>query len=286
MVSGAAGHFSMSGWDYDRYVPVVRAALESKELRIVGSKRGDTAVVFQAAPRTVGDRAVEVEVRNRPKAVEVHVLVYPLSILPSEPDRFRIWEGALGTVDSDARSRVLLGELLTALRRDLDRKPGPGGRRGVERVPNWVFFRFQAGRITWLLGTLIALSGVAYLLFLAPEGAYQDSAAGMAILVLGAFPFIGGLWARSGLRGALTGALAVLLPTVVYALAMAGQVTGVASTEALDAIAPADQFQGALAVVFPIAFSIAGLVAGGLGGIIWGHVFPILPRQFAKTAGF
>ncbi len=287
MVQGATGHFSMARWDYDAYVPVVRAALENMSLRIVGSKRGDTGVVFQAAPRTVGDRAVEVEVQRRPRAVDVHVLVYPLSLLPSETNRFRIWEGALGTVDNDSQSRVLLGELLTALRRDLDRRPRSGSSSiGAARVPSWVFFGFKAGRITWLLGALLAFGGVSYLLFLAPEGTYQESAAAMALLVFGAFPLLGGLWGRSGLRGAFTGLFAVFIPSILYALAMIGQIfPGLVSTQALAAIASPGQFQGGMAVILPLAFGIAGLVAGGTGGVIGARVFPLLPKEFSKTAG-
>lgn len=284
---GASAHFSQVGANYEAYVPIVQGALENLDFLIVGSQRGEDGVVFQAAPRSAGGRAVEIEVRRRTRSVNVRLLVYPLALLPSEPHRFRIREGALAPISEDAESRLILGELLTSLRRDLDHRP-PGGvpTPASKRVPSWVFFRFKAGRITWFLGTLMALGSVAFLLFVAPDGDYQNSAATMAILVFGAIPFLGGLWGRSGPRGAFTGFVAVLVPAVLYALATTRQISpGLVATQALAAIAPPGQFQGMWVVVFPFAFAIAGLVAGGIGGLVGARVFPLLPKQFTKTAG-
>ena len=67
---------------------------------------------------------------------------------------------------------------------------------------------------------------------------------------------------------------------------MAFQISaGLVSAQALSAIAPPGQFQGAWTCILPFAFSIAGLVAGGIGGLFGARVFPLLPKQFAKTAG-
>ena len=284
---GAFVHFRQVGANYEAYVPIVQGALENLNFLIVGSQRGDDGVVFQAAPRSADSRAVEIEVRRRTRSVNVSLLVYPLALLPSEPHGFRIREGALAPISEDPESRLILGELLTSLRRDLDHRP-PGGvpTPASKRVPSWVFFRFKAGRITWFLGTLLGLGGVTFLVFVAPDGDYQSSAATMEILVFGAIPFLGGLWGRSGPRGAFTGFVAVLGPAVLYALAMAGQISaGLVSTQALSAIAPPGQFVGAWTYILPFAFSIAGLVAGGIGGLFGARVFPLLPKQFTKTAG-
>ena len=288
MALGASAHFRMTGWDYDRYVPIVQGALENTDLLITASKRGPTGVVFQAAPRGPGDRAVEVEVQQGTRSIDVHVLVYPVVLLPKERDRFRIWEGAMAAgLDNDARSKVVLERLLTMLRRDLElRPPDSTTRTARDRAQPWVFFDFKAGRVTWFLGALMAVGGVAYLLLYAPPGEYQASAALMTLLAFGAIPFLGGLWGRSGPRGAFTGLVAVLLPALVYALAMAGMLSwNVASSEDLAAIASRSQFQGAMTYVLPVAFATAGLVAGGIGGLFGGRVFPLLPRESAKTAG-
>lgn len=286
-MQGASGSFRQVVTDYDRYVPIVQGALENLDLLIVGSQRSNDGAVFQAAPRHVGDRAVEVEVVRRTKSVDVRVLVYPVELLPSERDRFRIREGDLARITEDDGSQVLLGKLLASIRRDLDfRSRRPGFGRATKRVSSGIFFRFKAGRITWFLGALLGLGGVAYVLFYAPDGDYQNSAAGMATLAFGAIPFLGGLWGRSGPRGAFTGFLAVLVPAVLYALAITGQISaGLVSTQALAAIASQGQFQGVWTYVLPFAFAIAGLVAGGVGGIVGAWVFPLLPKDVAKTAG-
>jgi len=287
MALGASAHFRIR-WDYDSYIPIVQGALENLNLLIAASKRGPTGVVFQAAPRGEGDRAVEVEVQQRMRSIDVHVLVYPLVLLPREPDRFRIWDGAMAAdLDDDPRSRVVLGSLLTMLRRDLQQRPRDSTKRSTRnRAHTWSFFGFKAGRMTWFLGALMALGGVTYLLLYAPPGTYQANAAAMGLLAFGAIPFLGGLWSRSGPRGAFTGLIAVLLPALEYALAMAGMISAdVASSEALAAIASRPQFQGAMIYLLPVAFGAAGLVAGGIGGLFGGRVFPLLPREFAKTAG-
>ncbi len=112
-----------------------------------------------------------------------------------------MWDGALGAVDADARSRAVLGQLLTMLRRDLERRPPDHTRRATTtRVPPWGFFRFEAGRMTWFLGALLALGGVTHLLLFAPRADYQASGATMALLAFGAIPFLGGLGGRSGPR--------------------------------------------------------------------------------------
>lgn len=287
MVHGASTHFGLAGWDYDAYIPIVQGALENLDFLIVASKRSPDRSIFRAAPRASGSCAVEVDVRRRPKTVDVHVLVYPLAQQPTVPDRFLISEGVLRGFRKDAQSRVLLGELLPTLRRDPERRPREATKRPARgRALSWVPFQFEGGRLTWLLGSGIALGGVSYVLFFAPEGEYQTNAAAMALLVFATLPYLGGLWGRSGARGAVTGMLAVYVPTFLYSLAMAGYIaTGIASTEALASIASRPQFQGNMGIIFPIAFGIAGFVAGGVGGILGGLVFPVLPKGSAKTAG-
>jgi len=287
MVHGASKHFGLAGWDYDAYIPIVQGALEDLGFLIVASKSSPDQSIFRAAPRASGSCAVEVDVRRRPKTVDVHVLVYPLAQQPTVPDRFLISEGGLQGFRKDAQSRVLLGELLATLRRDPERTPREVTKRPARgRAPPWLSFQFEGGRLTWLLGSAIALGGVSYVLFFAPEGEYQTNAVAMAVLVFATLPYLGGLWGRSGARGAVTGMLAVYVPTFVYSLAMAGYIaTGIASTEALASIASRPQFHGNMVSIFPIAFGIAGFVVGGVGGILGGLVFPVLPKGSAKTAG-
>ena len=101
-VNGASRHFRQVRADYEAYVPIVQGALENLDFLIVGSQRSEDAIVFQAAPRNAGDRAVEVEVRRRTRSVNVLLLVYPLALLPTEPHRFRIQEGAFVPISEDA----------------------------------------------------------------------------------------------------------------------------------------------------------------------------------------
>jgi len=287
MPLGASTHFRLARWDYNSYVPIVQGALENMNLLITASKRGPNGVVFQAAPRGTGDRAVEVEAQKTGRSVAVHILVYPLSLLPKEIDRFRIWDGTMrGRLANDAASRAVLGRLHAALRRDRVKRPRDWTKVSHRnRATAWVFFNFKAGRITWMLGMVAALGGLTYLVLYAPRGDYQASAPTMALLAFGAIPFLGGLWGRSAIRGAFTGAIAVFVPTLVYALAMAGTVSwGVASSQALGAIAPPSHFAGGLTYAIPLAFAAGGFIAGAFGGLFGARVFPLLPRV-SKTAG-
>src|SRR3989442_260453 len=202
MARGASSHFSLKRVEYDRYYPTVLGVLQNSGFLVLDAERTDDRAFLQGLPRTGEGAGIEIEIRRRPKGVDVHVLVVPHQDLPQEKGRFLMKQGVFGTLQSDPASDRTLADVLPGLRRDEgQRQVDPRFRRTPTNIPEWIFFNLKGGTMTWVLGTVIGLTGAAYLLFWAPEGPYRRNDALMGALLLVLAPWWSGIWGRSAARG-------------------------------------------------------------------------------------
>src|SRR3990172_8663890 len=98
MVRGAAAHFFLKEEEYERYYPLVLGVFQNNEFLVADSDRVEDRSILKGIPRSGSGHGLEVEIRRRPKGVDVHVLVVPLDELPEEPGRYLSREGVCATL--------------------------------------------------------------------------------------------------------------------------------------------------------------------------------------------
>src|SRR3989442_12059260 len=74
MARGASSHFSLKRVEYDRYYPTVLGVLQNSGFLVLDAERTDDRAFLQGLPRTGEGAGIEIEIRRRPKGVDVHVL--------------------------------------------------------------------------------------------------------------------------------------------------------------------------------------------------------------------
>ena len=282
MVRGASSHFSLKRTDYVAYYPLVLGVLQSSGFLVLDAERGEDRAYLQGHPRSGEGPGVEIEVRRRPKGVDVHVLVVPHEDIPEEKGRFLIRQGVFGSLEQDAASSRALAEILPSLRRDdTEKRLDPHFARTPTNIPEWIFFNLRGGTVTWFLGTLLGTLGAAYLLFWAPDGVYRYNAALIGALLLVLCPWWSGIWARAAARGFVAGFFTVVIPATVYVIAALGWAApglhrdpGVWMIDTLMG-----SLAGSLGLVAPIVLGLLAAVPGMIAGIVGGRIFPTRMRR-------
>lgn len=277
MVRGAATHLFLRGQEYERYYPLVLGVFQNNGFLVEDSARVEDRSILKGIPRSGSGFGVEVEMRRRPKGVDVHVLVVPLQDLPQEPGRFLSREGVFGTLRPDPGSRLLLHQLLRSLKRE-DEGPrrDPQFDRRPHQVPSWILFDLKGGAVFGILGTAVGTAAASYLLFWAPDGPYRSNEALLGIVLFVLTPWFSGIWARSGARGAAGGFLTVLLPLLFYAISALGYgLGGLVRPPGLPTVDSLMDVFGAAAVIVPAALGLLGAIPGAIAGAVGGKIFPL-----------
>src|SRR2546428_10197215 len=101
MARGASSHFSLKRVEYDRYYPTVLGVLQNSGFLVLDAERTDDRAFLQGLPRTGEGAGIEIEIRRRPKGVDVHVFVVPPQNLPQGKARFRLKQAGFETFQSD-----------------------------------------------------------------------------------------------------------------------------------------------------------------------------------------
>lgn len=277
MVRGAAAHFFLKGEEYERYYPLVLGVFQNNGFLVADSGRIEDRSILKGIPRSGSGSGLEVEIRRRPKGVDVHVLVVPLDELLQEPGRYVSREGVFATLQPDAASGSMLRLLLPSLKRE-----GEGPRRDPRfdrrphQVPSWIFFDLKGGAVSGVLGTALGTVAAAYLLFWAPEGAYRSNDALLAVLLFVLAPWFSGIWARSAIRGAAAGFITVFLPTLFYAISALGfGLPGLFRAPGMPTVDTFFEVFGGLALIVPAALGLLGAFPGGIAGAVGGRIFPL-----------
>ena len=282
MVRGASSHFSMRGTDLDSYYPLALGVLQNFDFLIGDALRLEDRALLRAIPRYGGGPGVELELRRRPKGVDIHVLVVPSEDLPGDPGVFLMRQGAFVGLRSDAASDTLMKDLLPALRRDdMQRTRDPRFVRTPTNIPEWIFFNMTGGSVTWFLATVLATFGAAYLLFWAPEGAYRTNNLLVAGLLMIIAPWFGGIFSRTAARGFVAGFVTVALPAAVYTVSALGWGLGglyrAPGVEAIDVFLV--MFQGGAAILVPVVLGFLSGIPATIAGIVGGRLFPIRMKR-------
>src|SRR3989442_1659895 len=160
MARGASSHFSLKRAEYDRYYPTVLGVLQNSGFLVMDADRDENRAFLQGLPRSGAGPGVEIEIRRRPKGLDIHVLVVPHEDLPQEKGQFLMRQGVFGTLQSDPASERTLAGILPALRRDnMERAVDPSFRRPPPNIPEWIFFNLKKGTPPWFLGILSGIVG-------------------------------------------------------------------------------------------------------------------------------
>ncbi len=287
MARGASSHFSLKRAEYDRYYPTVLGVLQNSGFLVLDADRDENRAFLQGLPRSGVGPGVEIEIRRRrPKGLDIHVLVVPHEDLPQEKGRFLMRQGVFGTLQSDPASERTLADILPGLRRDeMERPLDPRFRRTPTNIPEWIFFNLKGGTATWFLGTVIGLTGAAYLLFWAPEGPYRRNDPLMVGLLLVLAPWWSGIWGRSASRGLVAAFVTVWLPTTFYVVSALGwafpglsRPPGIALIEVL-----LGALQGPVGIAVPVILGVLSGIVGAIAGVIGGRIFPLQMKQSAES---
>ena len=286
MARGASSHFSLKRAEYDRYIPVVMGVLQNSGFLVMDSDRSEGRAFLQEMPRSAEGPGIEIEIRRRPKGVDVHVLVVPYEDLPEEKGRFLMRQGVFGALQRDAASEKTLEEILPGLRRDdMERPVDPQFRRTPTNIPEWIFFNLKTGSVTWFLGTVIGLTGASYLLFWAPDGPYRQNGPLMTGLLFVLAPWWSGIWARSAKRGFVAGFVTVLIPAAFYTVSALGYgLPGLyrpPGISVMDGVIRA--FSGAAGLAAPIVLGIAAGIPAMIAGVIGGRIFPLRMKRASES---
>lgn len=285
MVRGAAAHFFLKEEEYERYYPLVLGVFQNNGFLVANSDRVEDRSILKGIPRSGSGHGLEVEIRRRPKGVDVHVLVVPLDELPEEPGRYLSREGVFATLQPDARSGSTLNHLLPSLKR-----VGGGPRRDPQfdrrphQVPSWIFFDLTGGAVSGVLGTVLGTVAAAYALFWAPDGAYRSNEALLAVLLFVLAPWFSGIWARSAIRGAAAGFVTVFVPILLYAVSALGY--GLPDLLRAPGMPTVDTFLdvfGGLALIVSAALGVLGAVPGAIAGGVGGKIFPLREPEPKST---
>jgi len=282
MARGASSHFSLKRVEYDRYYPTVLGVLQNSGFLVLDAERTDDRAFLQGLPRTGEGAGIEIEIRRRPKGVDVHVLVVPHQDLPQEKGRFLMKQGVFGTLQSDPASDRTLADVLPGLRRDEgQRQVDPRFRRTPTNIPEWIFFNLKGGTMTWVLGTVIGLTGAAYLLFWAPEGPYRKNDALMGALLLVLAPWWSGIWGRSAARGLVAAFVTVAIPVTFYVVsALNWALPDLARDPQISLITVfLDALKGPAGIAVPLILGILSGIIGAIAGVIGGRIFPLQMKQ-------
>ena len=136
MARGASSHFSLKRVEYDRYYPTVLGVLQNSGFLVMDADRDENRAFLQGLPRSGAGSGVEIEIRRKPKGLDIHVLVVPHEDLPQEKGQFLMKRGVFGTLQSDPASERTLAGILPALRRDnMERAVDPSFRRTPTNIP-------------------------------------------------------------------------------------------------------------------------------------------------------
>ncbi len=286
MARGASSHFSLKRSEYDRYYPTVLGVLQNSGFLVLDADRDENRAFLQGLPRSGVGPGVEIEIRRRPKGLDVHVLVVPHEDLPQEKGRFLMRQGVFGSLQRDAASERTLADILPGLRRDdIVRPLDPRFRRTPTNIPQWIFFNLKTGRVTWFLGTLIGLTGAAYLLFWAPEGPYRQNDPLMAGLLLILAPWWSGIWGRSAARGLAAAFVTVALPVAFYVIsALDWALPGLSRPPGISLIGVLiGSLPGAAGIAVPVILGVLSGIVGAIAGVIGGRIFPLQMKQPAES---
>jgi len=286
MARGASSHFSLKRAEYDRYYPTVLGVLQNSGFLVMDADRDENRAFLQGLPRSGAGPGVEIEIRRRPKGLDIHVLVVPHEDLPQEKGQFLMRQGVFGTLQSDPASERTLAGILPALRRDnMERAVDPSFRRTPTNIPEWIFFNLKTGTATWFLGTVIGLTGAAYLLFWAPEGPYRQNSPLMTGLLLVLAPWWSGIWGRSALRGLAGAFVTVSLPVTFYVVSALGwgfpgltRPPGITLIQVLLV-----SIQGPAGIAVPVILGILSGIVGAIAGVIGGRIFPLKVKRSAES---
>jgi len=277
MVRGASSHFSLKGTDFDSYYSLALGVLQNFDFLVGDALRLEDRALLRAIPRSGAGPGAELELRRRPKGVDVHVLVVPSEELPTEPGQFLMRQGAFVALDSDPASAAMMTDLLPALRRDDEQKRvDPRFARTPTNIPEWIFFNLTGGSVTWFLATVLATTGAAYLLFWAPDGPYRENSFLIGALLLVLAPVWSGMWARSAGRGFVAAFVTVGIPVTIYVVAALGW--GLTDLRRVPGVYTIDAFLTSLAgssgIFVPFLLGILAAGVGAGAGIIGGRIFP------------
>src|SRR2546426_6332632 len=88
MARGASSHFSLKRAEYDRYYPTVLGVLQNSGFLVMDADRDENRAFLQGLPRSGEGPGVEIEIRRKPKGLDIHVLVVPHEDLPPEKGQF------------------------------------------------------------------------------------------------------------------------------------------------------------------------------------------------------
>jgi hypothetical protein len=286
MARGASSHFSLKRAEYDRYYPTVLGVLQNSGFLVLDADRDENRAFLQGLPRSGVGPGIEIEVRRRPKGIDIHVLVVPHEDLPQEKGRFLMRQGVFGSLQSDPASERTLAGILPGLRRDgMERQVDPRFRRTPTNIPEWIFFNLKTGTVTWFLGTVIGLTSAAYLLFWAPEGPYRQNGPLMTGLLLVLAPWWSGIWGRSALRGLIAAFVTVSLPVTFYVVSALGwafpgltRPPGISLIQVLLA-----SIQGPAGIAVPVILGILSGIVGAIAGVIGGRIFPLRVKRSAES---
>ena len=285
MARGASSHFSLKKAEYDRYYPTVLGVLQNSGFLVLDADRDENRALLQGLPRSGVGPGVEIEIRRRPKGLDIHVLVVPHEDLPQEKGRFLMRQGVFGTLQSDAASERTLANILPGLRRDnMERQVDQQFRRTPTNIPEWIFFNLRTGTVTWFLGTVIGLTGAAYLLFWAPDGPYRQNDPLMAGLLLVLAPWWSGIWGRSAFRGLVAAFVTVALPVTFYVVSALGwalpglRPPGIALIQVLLGSLP-----GPAGIAVPVILGVLSGIVGAIAGVIGGRIFPLKMKRPAES---
>jgi len=283
MVRGASSHFSLKGTDFDSYYSLALGVLQNFDFLVGDALRLEDRALVRAIPRSGAGSGVELELRRRPKGVDVHVLVVPYEELPTDKGQFLMRMGAFVAVQSDPASDTTLADIVPSLRRDdMHRRVDQRFVRTPTNIPEWIFFNLTGGSVTWFLATVLAMTAAAYLLFWAPDGPYRTNNLLIAGLLLIIAPWFAGIFSRTASRGFVAGFLTVMVPAVFYVVAALGW--GLPSLRRTPGIMAIDvfllsMFQGGMALLVPPVLGFLAGIPAAIAGVIGGRLFPIRMRR-------
>ena len=286
MVRGAADHFFLKGMDYEGYYPIVLGVFQNNDFLVADTDRVEDRAIVKGIPRSGSGLAMEIEIRRRPKGVDVHVLLVPLEALPRETGRFLSRQGTYVSLSTDPACQAKLKEVLPSLKREFETRPtDPRFAHTPLHIPEWVFFNLRGGSVTWFIGILLGILGGAYFLLWSPNVLYRDNDAlnqGLLFLIV---PWFAGIWARTVVRGYVAGFLAVALPAVLYVVSAAGLgLPGLARPPGvylLDGFL--SHFSGAAGLLVPAVVGLLTGVSGAIAGAVGGRIFPVEMKRPALT---